>query len=249
MGGVAPPRGGPGGYVARARRAARRPRRRLPAQYARRRGRVFGDGEPGSDLVAVFPRHGGIQRDRPVSPDCAQGSVHGGRLSLWRPQFRPARRRCRDRSGAAEPRTRRAIGPRRHGRGEVSCARLGRRHRRRCGARSGACGVRTSTVDRLFVRDHGPAQAHRAWTWRHRARAREADGAAQRSRSGRSLSLVFEHGLDHVELPARRPAGGCGGVPLRWESGVARRGGDVALRRRLRRNVSWAAARRFTTPA
>ena len=58
-----------------------------------------------------------------------------------------------------------------------------RRHKRcdRC-VRAGVAAVRSSALDRLFQRNHGPAETDRAWPWRRRARGAAADDAAQRYR-------------------------------------------------------------------
>ena len=95
------------------------------------------------------------------------------------------------------------------------------------GLRARAAALRPSDVDRLFQRHHRVAQAHRARPRRHHARSAEAHRAAQRRRPQcqrrRPLPLVFQHRLDHVELPGRRAAGRQHHLHLRRQPGRAAR--------------------------
>ncbi|MCY1234933.1 hypothetical protein D9M72_475320 [compost metagenome] len=160
-------------------RAARRPRCRLPAQYPRHHRRLPGHGQPGRGLVGLRAGHGPGGGDRPLPPDRAQGADRSRRLPLWRQGLRP-------RPGACRPGRRPALADR-PGAGAAdrqpcgtacrrarACLAGGAGARRAADDRAGA--VRPSALDRLFVRHHRHAQADRAWPWRHRHRAAQADG-------------------------------------------------------------------------
>ena len=92
-----------------------------------------------------------------------------------------------------------------------SCSRRPRQRDRR--VRAGMAAVRSSPVDRLFLRHHRAAKADRARPWRRDDRGAAADDAAQRHRLQlrgkfvwRTISLVLVDRLDHVELPGQRAA-------------------------------------------
>ncbi len=81
-----------GAASAGAGRAARRPRRGLPAQHPGGDGRVSGGGQHRRRLEHLRARHGHERGARPLQADRAQGADRLRRRALRRPRSRPHRR-------------------------------------------------------------------------------------------------------------------------------------------------------------
>ena len=77
---------------ARARRAAGRPCRRLPAQHPRGHRRLPGGGEHRRRVEHLRARHGHQRRAGPLQADRTQGADRVRRRALRRPRLRPHRR-------------------------------------------------------------------------------------------------------------------------------------------------------------
>ena len=89
VGRTAPDDRGVRGHAAATRRAAGRPRRVLPAEPGRDRGRLPGLRQPGRDLVQLRTRHGPLGGVRPPQPDRTQGAAGHRQLPLQRQGARP----------------------------------------------------------------------------------------------------------------------------------------------------------------
>ena len=115
----------------------------------------------------------------------------------------------------------------------VALARLaGLRRGGRAGIRGTA--LRAPALGPLLLGNHRPAQADRARSGRHRARAPEVPRLPPEPGAGRPLLLVHHHRLDDVELPGRRAAHGHDHRALRRRGRLPGRGPAVAARRRHR---------------
>ena len=197
--------------LARDRRAAGRPRRRLPPEHPRGDRRVPRLCEPRRDLVELLAGLRRAQCRRPLRADRAARALHRRRLPLRRPRPRPARGRRAPAASDADPRADRRPPlprPRSEPRRPTGRDPVGRLPR---GGRRGAARVRPgrlrpSALGALQLGDDRAAEGDRARTRRHPARAPQEAEPAHRSAGGRPPVLVHDDRLDDVELPRGRPA-------------------------------------------
>ena len=185
-----------------------RPRRGLPAEHPRGGHRVPGDREHRRDLERM--RAGLLGEGRAGPARAARAGRAGDRRGL--PVRRQDPRQARRRRGVAG----RSADAEGH-RAGIRAHRDGRRraatpHRSISTIRCGFCSRRARRA----------AQGHHARARRRRARALESRCAAVGYRPRRHVLLVHQSELDDVELPGRRPAGGCDDRLLRRQPATLR---------------------------
>ena len=256
MGRASRPRRRVRGRAAHAGRGARRPRRRLPPELARRASSAFlasaSIGAVWSSCSPDFGARSVVDRFAQIEPKVL---LCRRRLPLRRPRLRPHGRRRRPRGSrcrhSSTPSSSRYLDP------EADPERLAHGIRwlaveeRGAGAaaRLRARPLRPPALGPLLLGHDGPAEGDRPGPRRDPARAPEEAQPAPRRPARRPRLLVHDDRLDDVELPRRRPPHRRLDRPLRRQPRAPRHGGSLGARRRQRHDLLRYVARATSPPA
>ncbi len=215
--------------LAGARSSARRPGRRLSAEFAGGGHRDAGDGQRRRDLGELRPGLRSARRRRPIFAVVREIRVLRRWLLLRRQAVRSPAGAAHDPRGAAVGRARdpiAAVGPAEPREAHVAydllgrCAVWPRSRARRLRVRAGA--VRASAVDPVLLRYDRLAEADHPQPRRHHHRTVQGAAVPHGRARRRTHVLLHDDRLDDVELPRQRAARRCRAGALRRQSGLPR---------------------------